>query len=189
MNRPDHITSRLDADDAELLQRARNGDMEAYGMLIARHQAAALRVAASITGSTDDARDVVHDAFIRLHRGLSSWSGTGTVRAWMLRGVANEAKNHLRARSRRRRRDERHQRLELLVPETTEELHDEHLDRSALAAAFARLAPSDREVLGCRFIADLSEAETAAVLGAPTGTVKSRTSRALDRLRKVMDDD
>lgn len=173
-------------DDVTLVERARDGDMDAYGVLIARHQAAARRVAAAITGSTDDARDIVHDAFIRLHRGLDSWNGAGTVRAWMLRGVANEAKNHLRSKTRRRRRDDRHHRLELRVEPATEDLHDELLRRRELADAFARLTMSDREVLGCRFIADLSEAETAAVLGTPAGTVKSRTSRALERLRTVM---
>ena len=188
MDTPDRIATH-DVDDVELVVRARGGDMEAYGMLIARHQTAALRVAASITGSTDEAKDIVQDAFIRLHRGLSSWRGTGTVRAWILRSVANEAKNHLRSRARRRRRDERHRQLDLRVDATTEDLHDGQSTRRELAEAFANLTAPDREVLGCRFIADLSEAETAAVLGTPTGTVKSRTSRALDRLRKVMDHD
>ena len=48
----------------------------------------------------------------------------------------------------------------------------------------ARLRPDDRLVLGCRFLLELSEAETAAALGVRQGTVKSRTSRALARLRE-----
>ena len=55
--------------------------------------------------------------------------------------------------------------------------------RSALLGALARLRDDDRLVLGCRYLLELSEAETAAALGVPTGTVKSRTSRALARLR------
>lgn len=161
--------------------------MDAYGLLIGRHQTAALRVAASIVGSNQDGRDIVQDAFVRLHPRLETWRGAGTVRSWMLRAVANEAKNHLRARSRRRARDERYDRLEVRVDRPIEEHHEDHLRRVELAAAFAELAPNDREVLGCRFVAELSEAETAAVLGTPTGTVKSRTSRALDRLRKALE--
>jgi RNA polymerase sigma-70 factor (ECF subfamily) len=59
-------------------------------------------------------------------------------------------------------------------------------ERSELLAALATLRDDDREVLGARFLLDLSEAETAETLGLPRGTVKSRTSRALGRLREVL---
>ena len=55
--------------------------------------------------------------------------------------------------------------------------------RTALLGAMAGLRDDDRLVLGCRYLLELSEAETAAALGVKPGTVKSRTSRALDRLR------
>jgi RNA polymerase sigma-70 factor (ECF subfamily) len=58
--------------------------------------------------------------------------------------------------------------------------------RSELLAALATLRDDDREVLGARFFLDLSEAETAETLGIPRGTVKSRTSRALGRLREAL---
>ena len=59
-------------------------------------------------------------------------------------------------------------------------------ERSELLAALATLRDDDREVLGARFLLDLSEAETSETLGLPRGTVKSRTSRALGRLREVL---
>ncbi len=58
--------------------------------------------------------------------------------------------------------------------------------RRTLLAAFGRLRDEDREVIGARFLLELSEAETAETLGLPPGTVKSRTSRALRRLRVVL---
>ncbi len=56
-----------------------------------------------------------------------------------------------------------------------------------LLAALERLPDDARLVLGCRYLLDLSEAETAAALGVRRGTVKSRTSRALERLREAYD--
>ena len=58
--------------------------------------------------------------------------------------------------------------------------------RDQLFAALARLRDEDREVIGARFLLDLSEAETAQTIGIRRGTVKSRTSRALARLREAM---
>jgi RNA polymerase sigma-70 factor (ECF subfamily) len=58
--------------------------------------------------------------------------------------------------------------------------------RAELLAALMTLRHEDREVLGARYLLDLSEAETAEALGVPRGTVKSRTSRALGRLRAAL---
>lgn len=58
--------------------------------------------------------------------------------------------------------------------------------RRTLLDALGRLRDEDREVIGARYLLELSEAETAEALGLPAGTVKSRTSRALVRLRGVL---
>jgi RNA polymerase sigma-70 factor (ECF subfamily) len=179
-------------DDDVLVVRARSGDRSAFGELIRRHQRAALRVAAVITGSTEEANDIVQDAFINVHRGLDTYRGSASVRSWMLRVVANQAKNHIRGRVRRLHRDDRHAGLQLRASEAVDAVESvavERADHEALAAALSRLKADDRAVLGCRYVADLSEAETAQVLGVSVGTVKSRTSRSLARLRSIMEDD
>jgi RNA polymerase sigma-70 factor (ECF subfamily) len=176
-------------DDDALVARARVGDAAAYGELVRRHQRAALRVAAVVGGSTEEASDIVQDAFVAAHRGLHTYRGTGSVRSWMLRVVANQARNSARARGRRRRRDDRYAGLALRTdvgPDDAVVLIAEH---ELVASALARLSTDDRAVLGCRFVAGLSEQETADVLGVPLGTVKSRTSRALARLRAGLDGD
>ncbi len=175
-------------DDDALVTRARAGDHAAFGALVARHQRAALRVAAVICGSTEEANDIVQDGMVNAYRRLDTYSGRGPVRSWMLRVVANQAKNHVRGRVRRIRRDDRHASRELRVNVGADAEAFVHLEHEQLAAALGRLRNDDRAVLGCRFVADLSEAETAEVLGVALGTVKSRTSRALGRLRTELGD-
>jgi RNA polymerase sigma-70 factor (ECF subfamily) len=173
-------------DDDALVARVRAGETVAFGELVRRHQRAALRVAAVVSGSTEEARDIVQDAFVAAHRGLHTYRGTGSVRSWLLRVVANHARNQVRSRVRRLRRDDRYAALDLRVevgPDDRVVLASEHV---AVAAALAALGADDRSVLGCRFVAGLTEQETADVLGLPLGTVKSRTSRALVRLRSGM---
>jgi RNA polymerase sigma-70 factor (ECF subfamily) len=184
---PDATVDPVGLDDDALAARARDGDTAAFGEIVRRHQRAALRVAAVISGSTDDARDIVQDAMVKAYRSSASHRGDGAVRSWLLRIVANEAKNHVRSRVRRLRRDDRHAGLDLRVSPPAEEPALDRIDHAALATALGRLRRDDRAVLGCRFVAGLSEAETAEVLGLPTGTVKSRSSRALGRLRTLLE--
>lgn len=175
-----------DVEDRELLARAVAGDDVAFGELLLRHQGAALRVAAVIAGSTDDAADIVQDAFIRVHGRLGTFRGDGSVRSWLLRVVANGAKNAVRGRRRRRQLEERHFRLEVRSVESAELATERRLEHERVVEALGRLGRRDREVLGCRFLAGLNEAESSEVLGVPIGTVKSRTSRALDRLSREL---
>ncbi|MET0910062.1 MAG: sigma-70 family RNA polymerase sigma factor, partial [Ilumatobacteraceae bacterium] len=106
-----HPAELTACDDAALLARTRAGDTAAFGELVRRHQRAALRLAAVIAGSTEEAQDIVQDAFVKVHANVGSYRGAGSVRSWMLRVVANQAKNQVRSRIRRLRRDDRHARL------------------------------------------------------------------------------
>lgn len=182
-----HRVDLSECEDADLFARSRAGDVAAFGELVRRNQRSALRVAAVISGSTEEAKDIVQDAFVKVHANLGSYRGTGSVRSWMLRVVANEAKNHVRGRVRRIRRDDRHSLLSTRSVDDVGDAVERRLEHEALADALSRLSSRDREVLGCRFVAGLSESETADVLGVAPGTVKSRTSRALGRLHHAFD--
>lgn len=171
-------------DDAGLVERAREGDLDAYGELVRRHQAVAARVAA-IVGAPDP-EDAVQEALVKAYRALARFTTGSPFRPWLLRIVANEARN--RGRTFRRQAGLR---LRIAAePTTAGELPEDAAvraeRRARLLAAIASLNERDRLVVGCRYLAELSEAETAAALGCSLGTVKSRLSRALDRLRAVM---
>ena len=176
-----------DETDELLVGRARAGDRAAYGELVRRHQGAALRLAAGVCGSAEEARDIVQDAFVKGYRSLGRYRGDAPVRSWLLRIVANEAKNEVRGRSRRHRREHHHERLRLVAAESDPvgERVAAEAEAADLLDLLASLDEHDREVLACRFVAGLNEADTAATLDVPLGTVKSRTARALARARAL----
>jgi RNA polymerase sigma-70 factor (ECF subfamily) len=180
-------TEPTEPSDADLVARARAGDDAAFGALVGRYQAATLRLAAAVCGSVDDAADIAQEAFVKAHRSLAKLADPSMVRPWMMRIVANEAKNHLRSRARRHQREERYGSWVVgAVPDPESSVLDADAARS-LGVALARIGTRDRQVLGYRYFAGLSEAETARALDVATGTVKSRTARALARLRVEME--
>jgi RNA polymerase sigma-70 factor (ECF subfamily) len=178
----------LPRDDDELVRRALRGEIEAYERIVRTYQAMALRTAYVITGSAEDAEEVVQDAFVKAHRALRRFRPGEPLRPWLLTIVGNEARNRRRAnasRPPRARGDE-------LEPGGSSPAAESAVlaanERRALGEALAQLSQADRDALACRYFLDLSEAEIASVLGVRRGTVKSRLSRALARLREVVDD-
>ncbi len=176
-------TDRTEPSDSDLVASARAGDAAAFGALVGRYQTAALRLAAAVSGSVVDAADIAQEAFVKAHRSLPRLDDPAMVRPWMLRIVANEAKNHLRGRDRRRQRDARYGSWVVASAPDPEVSALNGDTARELGVALGRLGPRDRQVLGYRYFAGLSEAETAQAVGVALGTVKSRTARALDRLR------
>jgi len=174
-------------DDAEAVARTLDGDLDAYAGLVTRYTAVAHR-AAVLAGAGEDAEDVVQEAFVKAFRKLGTFRGGEPFRPWLLRIVVNETSNLRRSLG---RRGGAVRRFALrLVP--ADRVDGPEVDvlvthrREALLAAVATLPDKDRLVLTCRYFLDLSEAETAQVLGWPVGSVKSRTARALGRLRAVV---
>jgi len=171
--------------EPELVDRARRGDAGAYEQIVQAHADIAFRTAYLIAGNAADAEEAAQDGFLKAHRALGRFRPGAPFRPWLLEIVANEARNRRRSAGRR-------DRLVLLaaaegprqepVPSPEAALLDAE-QRSALLAAVDELREEERLVIALRYFLDLSEAETAAALGLPSGTVKSRLARALARLR------
>jgi RNA polymerase sigma-70 factor, ECF subfamily len=177
------MVARVLAED-ELIAQARRGDAAAYAGLVRRHQEIAFRTAMLITGHPQDAEEAAQDGFVKAWRALHRFREGEPLRPWLLTIVANEARNRRRAAG---RREHLALRAAAALPAAAEEPAPAY-DHDALAAALGRLREEDRVVIGCRYVLDLSEAETAAALGVKRGTVKSRLSRALERLREEVGD-
>ncbi len=163
---------------AGLVAAARAGDRDAFRTLVEPDLAAALGTARIVTRSESDASDAVQEALLSAWRGLGSLRDPEAFRAWFRRHVVRAA---LRAATRRGRVVE----LDLATPAPDGEL-DRAIDRRTLARAFDRLDARDRLLLTLHHFWGLPIAETAAHLGIPEGTVKSRVHYAMDRLRAAV---
>jgi len=153
-------------------------------VLVRRYQDLAMRTAYLVAPEAD-AADAVQDAFLKAYAALPRFRDGAPIRPWLLRIVANEARNRRRSADRRAglalRAAAVEPRDEVAISPESALLAEER--RGQLFAAVGRLRDEEREVIGARYFLGLSEAETAEALEIPAGTVKSRTSRALDRLR------
>src|ERR1051325_2196215 len=187
-------------EDAELVERARRGDALAYEELVRMYQNLAVRTAYVITANGADAQDAAQEAFVKAYLSLDRFRQGASFRPWLLRIVANEAIN-------RRRSSHRKSALALRVaaagssgvaadvaggrpsddaapsPEAAALAHEL---RSEVVAALNQLREEDRLVIAYRYFFDRSEAEMAEALGCARGTVKSRLSRPLARLRRIL---
>lgn len=172
--------------ESGLVEAAQSGDKDAFATLVAPHAPVAFRAAYLITGSAADAQDAAQEGLVKAWLALDRFRRGAPFRPWLLQIVINEARN-------RRRSAGRQERLALRVGRAPEEtvpgaegiaLAGER--RARLLAAVESLREDDQLVIAARYFVGLSEAETAAVLSLRPGTVKSRLSRALARLREVL---
>ena len=173
-------------DERELALRAGRGDARAYDELVRPHLEIAFRVAYVITRNAADAEDATQDALTKAWRAFGRFRVDAPLRPWFLHVVANEARNRRRSSGRREHLAVRAAAASSgEAAPSPEETVLAAAERGELLAALEALPDAAREVLACRFLLELSEEETAAALDVPAGTVKSRTARALDRLREA----
>jgi RNA polymerase sigma-70 factor (ECF subfamily) len=175
-------------DDLALVERARTGDVNAYEALVQQYQQLAYRVAYQVTGDAADAEDAAQEAFVNAYYALGRFRPGAPFKPWLCQIVANEARNRRMAAHRRTALAERAQRAQASgeaapSPEAAAEA-DEF--RATLVETLGRLRDDDRLILSYRLFFDFSEADMAQALKVPKGTVKSRLSRALARLRMAL---
>lgn len=177
-------------DETALIKRAQGGDTLAWEALLRQHQSAVFRLAYLILQDGDEAEDAAQDAMIRAYRRLDRVDPTQGIRPWLLRITRNTAINRQRSLMRYWNMTRRFFQTASLVDD------GRHAERLALQTeaeqiwqALQQLKPKARDVVYLRYFLELSEADTAAALDVPPGTVKSRLARALKMLRGVIERD
>ncbi len=162
-----------ECDDRALVRLASRGEERALELLYLRHRDWAFGVAWRLTGSREDAADVLQDAFADLFQRLPGFRLTSSMRAWLYPVI----KHRCVSLHRKRRR---------VVPlQRQEPLHWQPAASGDFERLLATLPDHQREVVAMRFAADMKLGEIAQALGVPLGTVKSRLHLALKALRRA----
>jgi RNA polymerase sigma-70 factor (ECF subfamily) len=174
--------------ESNLVIQARQGDGPAWEALMTQHQEAVFRLAYLLLGDADEAQDVAQEAFIRAFQALHRFDVARPLRPWLMRIAANLAHNRRRALGRYWAAVQRLLRAapESLISDSSETQASEG-DAQLLWQAVKRLNRTDQEIIYLRYFLELSVAETAEAVGIAPGTVKSRLSRAVDRLRRIVE--
>ena len=176
-------------DEGAMVERARAGDSGAFEELVRLHSEIAFRTAYLFTGSASDAEEAAQDGFVNAFRALNGFRAGAPFRPWLLSIVANQARNRRRAAGRRVRME-----LRALSaawsepgPASPEYVVEHRAGRQALLDAVEALDEEERLVVVSRYFLEHSSQEASAALGIAEGTVKSRLSRSLAKLRRKLD--
>jgi RNA polymerase sigma-70 factor (ECF subfamily) len=180
------------ADEPELISRSRDGDLDAFNVLVERHQRPLYNLCLRMLAAPEAAEDATQDAFIHAFRSISTFRG-GSFRAWLFRIGANACYDEMRRRRSRpavsldEPHDEENQPID--VPDTAPVPH-ERLERKELAEALqdalSRLTADQRLAIVLADVQGLDYSEIAVAMDCSLGTVKSRISRGRQQLRIIL---
>ena len=176
--------------DEDLIQKIKNGDIDAFDQLVHRYEGKIYSVAYRFMGNHADAGDLAQDTFIRMYQALPSFRGDSSFATWLYRVAANACRDELRKRQRRRSvsMDEMIEASPANMPAASdyspEETVQRHETQRQVQECLNRLSDDHRLILVMREIRGLSYEEIAGVLDCSLGTVKSRISRARNALKE-----
>ncbi|MEO8287013.1 MAG: sigma-70 family RNA polymerase sigma factor [Chloroflexota bacterium] len=199
LQKPWEIDFTVYDDEAALLEGLRRRDRMACTCLLKRYMPRLYKLALQVTGSSDEAEDVLQESFIKACGHLDSFKGQSEIGTWLYRIVLNNALMHLRRRKEgvislsgnRGQREDGHENTTLDLPDLdTANAPDESLLsrelKEALDAAVLRLPDSLRSAFVLRDIEGLSTDEAARTLGIGESALKVRLHRARLALREAL---
>jgi RNA polymerase sigma-70 factor (ECF subfamily) len=184
---------RMDASEAAaVLARARQGDSDAFRVLVERHSRNAFRLAHRLTGNEQDAEDVVQESFIRAYRQLGRFESRANFGTWLYRIVANCSVDLIRVRQSRRDQSRAESLDEAADMASNVAPGPERLARSAeierhVASALSQLSPLERAAFTLRHYEGRSIDEIGRMLGLGTSATKHSVFRAVRKLRAALE--
>ncbi len=171
--------------DSVLVDAARDGSSEAFGILVDRYRAPVVRLAYRVTRDRDEAKDVAQDAFLRAYRRLGDFRPERPFARWLFVIARNASHDAVRRRQRAALAQPEPERPAELGPEDLALRNDE---AARVHTALEALPPHYRSVLELYYVSELRYREIGLALAIPIGTVKTYLSRAKQRLRRELDE-
>lgn len=177
--------------DLQLVERVRQGDKQAYGLLVEKYRRKVIRLLSRMVRNADDLEDIAQETFIKAYRALPQFRGDAAFYTWLYRIAVNTAKNHLVSRGKEMRTlsdqavneddepDERLMAQEIATPET--ELLSKQV-AIAVNQAVDALPEELRQAITLREIEGMSYEEISESMDCPIGTVRSRIFRAREAI-------
>ncbi|MGH7779631.1 MAG: RNA polymerase sigma factor [Candidatus Binataceae bacterium] len=183
---------RHDNGEAELIERARKGDSEAFGVLVERYQRRVANVALAVVHNQDDAIELAQEAFVRAYENLSKFESRSSFSTWLYRITANLAIDFWRREGRHvvLRGEDAENEMRRLPSNTGDSFKTASRKELSerLTAALEELTPEHRTVILLREVEGLSYDEISDALQCPRGTVMSRLHYARNKLRVLLKD-
>ena len=174
-----------ETDDAALVRACLDGDADAFGVIVDRHQRAIYQLCYRFVGRHEDATDLTQDVFLRAYRGLRRFRGDASLSTWLYRIGVNVCLNRVQART-----------PMMVALDDTSALASPGSDHSAVLVreersrrvrdAVARLPRKQRLALLLRVYQDLSHKEVADVMRTTVGAVKANCFHALGNLKRML---
>lgn len=158
------------------------GGAELFDVLFQRHYATLLRLGVVMLGRREPAEDIVQDAFVSLHRRWASLRDPEAAEAYLRSAVLNGCRSWIRRQA--SQRAPRPLQLATSHPENPEDAVVGQGELESLVTVMRTLARRQREVLACRYVLELSVAETADLLQISLGSVKTHTHRGLRAMQQ-----
>jgi len=185
----------LQQEDELLVQRARDGDRSAFDALVRKHEHRAFQFAFRLSRNSDEAADIVAEAFLRVYNALGNFKGQSTFTTWLYRILTNCFLD-----MRKREKNKQTYSLDEVMPDSPGDLTRQVEDPSGtpqdrieqnererrLQRALRRLPDYQRAMIVMYHAEGLSYEEIAEALDLPVGTVKSRLNRARLSLREIL---
>ena len=177
----------MEYNEQKLIQRASGGDPAAFNRLMAQHEKKMYAVALRMFGNREDAQDCLQEAMLRVYRAIGSFKGQSSFSTWLYRITMNTCLDELR-----RKKNKQSTSLDNLLeqgwsPSDDEGTPEKHAVRAELRRELNRAIqelPEDmRSAVVLRDIQGFAYDEIADALGVNVGTIKSRISRAREKLR------
>lgn len=183
-------------EESSLVSALKNGDDEAYELLLGRYQQPVFSLVSRLLDDPDETADVVQEIFLKVFRNVGTFRGNSSLKTWIYRIAYNEAWNHRRWFTRHKRQEIGLDRDEDDALGFEDVLYDGsrsafdivsgHETQALIEEALAGLNPAFRVAVVLRDMEDLSYEEIAEVMGVSLGTVKSRILRGREALRKAL---